>query len=717
MHAYLTSDQKWRMKTELEEISPLLQKAIIQKEDRWFFSHPGINPFAIVRAAFNNIVAGRRTSGASTITMQVARALEPGRRTYSKKIVEIFRALQLELKYTKKEILQLYLNLVPYGGNIEGVKSASIIYFNKNPDHLSLAEIVALSVIPNRPSSLVMGRHNDQIIIERNKWLKRFQEQKIFSPAQIKDALAEPLDAARLPLPRLAPHISYKLKRSGGDIIYSSIDINTQLKTEKLVSDYTRSLYAKNIRNAAVIIIDNATNRIISYVGSADFNDTTDGGQVDGAAAVRQPGSTLKPLLYGMCIDKGLMTPRTIMSDVAVNYGGYSPENYDRRFNGYVSMAYSLEQSLNIPAVKSLELLGKDRFVQQLVSCNFRQVEKDRQKLGLSMVLGGCGSSLEELTSLFTLFANDGMYMEPGILKDTQSGISRRVLSPASSFMISEILSKVNRPDFPLSWAATEKMPKIAWKTGTSYGRRDAWSIGYNKNYTVGVWVGNFSGEGSPGLSGAEIATPLLFRIFNTIDYNTGKDWFARPEECGSRIVCPETGMIPGPHCENLVSDNYIPLVSPSLPCDHIKEVLVSADESMSYCRSCAPLAGYRKKLVKNISPEMQSWMRMGNITYQQIPSHNPGCEVVFREGRPVITSPGAGNEYFIDRDNPEPIQLSCNTASDASKVFWYINDRFYRSGSVHEKFFFLPTDGPVKISCSDDKGRNRDIWIRIKYF
>lgn len=718
MHAFLTSDQKWRMKTELGEISPLLQKAIIHKEDRYFFSHPGVNPIAIVRAAFNNIISGRRTSGASTITMQVARALEPGRRTYAKKLVEMFRAFQLEWKYSKKEILQLYLNLVPYGGNIEGVKSASIIYFNKNPDHLSLAEILALSVIPNRPSSLVMGRNNDRIMEERNKWLKRFRQEKVFPEKQINDAMAEPLEASRSALPRLAPHLSFKLKSKGGDIIHSSIDVNTQLKTEKLVRDYTRSLYSRNIRNAAVVVIDNSTNKVISYVGSADFRDTVDGGQVNGAAAVRQPGSTLKPLLYGMCVDKGLMTPRTIISDVAVNYGGYSPENYDRRFNGYVSMAYSLEQSLNIPAVKGLELLGKDRFVQQLVNCDFQQVKKDRQKLGLSMILGGCGSTLEELTALFSVFAHEGIYTRPGFLEEDNSTASRPVLSPASSFMISEILSKVNRPDFPLSWAATEKMPKIAWKTGTSYGRRDAWSIGFNKNFTVGVWVGNFSGESSPGLSGAEIATPLLFRIFNTIDYNTGKDWFTRPEECGSRIVCPETGKVPGPYCENLVSDDFIPLVSSSLPCDHMKEVLVSADETISYCKSCAPAAGYRKKLVKNISTEMQAWMRAGNIAYQEIPTHNPHCEVVFREGRPVISSPQSGSEYYIDRKNPEPIQLSCQASPDASKVYWYINDQFYRSGAHSEKFFFLPPgEGPVKISCSDDKGRNRDIWIRIKYF
>ena len=750
IHAFLTRDQQWRMKTELNEISPLLRKTIIEKEDKYFYYHPGINPLAMGRALFRNIIHLRRTSGASTITMQVARSLEPKRRTYWNKLTEVFRAFQLEWKYSKEEILQLYLNLVPYGGNIEGVKSASILYFKKNPDHLSLAEITALSIIPNRPRSLVVGRNNDRIVAERNKWLHRFAQEKIFSEKEIADALAEPLTATRGEEPRLIPHLAWKLKRQGGDIIHTTINLNTQRKIEKLVKDYSRTLALKSIRNAAVIVLDNQTHQVISYVGSADFSDTTDGGQVNGAAAIRQPGSTLKPLLYGLCIDGGLLTPSMMITDVPVNYQGYAPENYDRKFNGYVTMQYALEHSLNIPAVKSLKSLGTDRLIQALAACDFQQVKKDQHKLGLSMILGGCGATLEELTGLYSIFANNGKYVKPAytlpdsprtdlahpaapksqIPKSQVSDLAsstpksqnpqisnpKSILSPAAAYMINEILSKVNRPDFPLNWESTTHLPKIAWKTGTSYGRRDAWSIGYNQRYTVGIWVGNFSGLGIPELSGANVATPLLFTVFNTIDYDDDQPWFNQPRDCDMRIVCSETGLSPSDRCTNLITDYYIPLVSPTQKCDNIQEFFVSPDEKISYCRSCLPENGYKKKWYKVVPPEMKEYYEQNRIAYQSIPPHNPNCEKVFREGGPVVVSPASGTEYLINRKDPEPLMLRCRVGNDVDKVYWYINNKFYKSGLAGDKQFFLPSEGPVKISCTDDKGRNRNIWIRVKY-
>ena len=739
IHAYLTRDQQWRMKTELSEISPLLRKTIIEKEDRYFYYHPGINPMAMGRAFVKNIFRWKRTSGASTITMQVARSLEPKKRTYWNKCIEVFRAFQLEWKYSKDEILQLYLNKVPYGGNIEGVKSASILYFKKNPDHLSLAEIMALSVIPNRPSSLVMGKNNDRIVGERNKWLRRFAREKVFSEKEIADALSEPLTATRGAVPDFIPQLAWKLKRKGGDIIHTTIELNTQRKIEKLVKDYSRTLSLKNIRNAAVIVLDNQTHQVVSYVGSADFRDSADGGQVNGAAAIREPGSTLKPLLYGLCIDAGLLTPKMMITDVAVNYEGYAPENYDRKFSGYVSMEYALEHSLNIPAVKSLKALGKDKFVQALAECDFQQIKKDQQKLGLSMILGGCGATLEELTGMYSIFANGGRFVKPEYTLggDTAAvagagrgaggaargagaaGVSdagKRVLSPAAVFMINETLSKVNRPDFPLNWESTVHLPKIAWKTGTSYGRRDAWSIGYNKRYTVGIWVGNFSGVGVPELSGANVATPLLFTVFNTIDYDDDQSWFAQPKDCDVRMVCSETGLPPADHCTNLVTDYFILLVSPGRHCDNMQEIFVSADEKISYCRSCLPESGYKKKLYKVIPPEMKEYYEENRIAYQPIPPHNSDCEKVFREGAPVVTSPRNGSEYLINRKDPEPLQLRCRVSNDVGKVYWYINDKFFKSGEAGSKEFFIPEEGPVKISCTDDKGRNKNVWIRVKY-
>mgnify|MGYP001161871673 CR=1 FL=1 len=722
VNAFLTKDQKWRMKTELNEISPLLRKTIIAKEDKYFYSHPGVNPFAVVRALFKNIFRMRRTSGASTITMQVAKALEPGKRNILSKIREMFRAFQLEWKYSKDEILQLYLNLIPYGGNIEGVKSAAQLYFKKNPDHLSLAEITSLSIIPNRPSSLVMGKHNDLIVLERNRWLRKFAKDNVFAQKEIEDALAEPLTATRGTVPHYIPHLSYKLKKQGStpaahSIIKTNIDLNTQLKTEKLVEDYVRTQRLRNIKNAAVVIIDNLTHKVITYVGSSGFNDTTDGGQVNGANAVREPGSTLKPLLYAMCFDEGLLTPKMVLTDVAVNYEGYAPENYDKKFNGYVTVEYALDHSLNIPAVKSLKLLGHQRLIQKLSDCNFKQIQKDQRKLGLSLILGGCGTTLEELTGLFSSFANEGIYIAPSYLQNDSNQRRVNVVSPAANYIINEILSKVNRPDFPLNWQATEHMPKIAWKTGTSYGRRDAWSIGYNKNYTVGIWVGNFSGVGAADLSGANIATPLLFKIFNTIDYDSDAGWFTQPNDCDIRKVCSETGLLPVDHCSNLVTDYFIPLISSTKVCDNRREIMLSADEKISYCKSCAPATGgYKKKWYKLIEPEMQAWLEENRIAYEKIPPHNPNCELIFKGSAPVITSPGNGMEYLINKKDPEPLQLICKTANDVSRVYWYINNKFYKSCNVGEKQFFVPQEGPVKISCTDDKGRNRDIKIMVRY-
>ena len=718
IHAFLTSDDQWRMKTELNEISPLLKKTIIHKEDKYFYSHPGINPIALTRAFFMNAIKRKRTSGASTITMQVARALEPKRSTYFNKVIEVFRAFQLELRYSKDEILQMYLNLLPYGGNIQGVKSASILYFGKNPDHLSLAEITALSIIPNRPSSLVIGKRNDQIVAERNRWLMAFAREKVFTEKEIEDALHEPLVATRGSVPQYIRHLADKLKNRG-EIVHTHINMNKQSEIERLVKDYVRSTSYRKIHNAAVVVIDNKTHKIISYIGSADFYDSTDAGQVNGAAAIRQPGSALKPLLYGLCFDQGLLTPKRIITDVAINYDGYTPENYDRKFNGYVSAEYALEHSLNIPAVKSLRLLGKDRFVNELVNCNFKQVAKDRRKLGLSVILGGCGTTLEEMTGLYSTFANEGRYTEPSYTNEDYQAKAKgkQVLTPASAFMINDILSKISRPDFPLSWQSTEHLPKIAWKTGTSYGRRDAWSIGYNKHYTVGVWVGNFSGVGVPDLSGANIATPLLFKIFNTIDYDADQEWFSQPADCELRMVCSETGMVPGDQCKNLVSDYSIPLISSTTVCNNIQEVMVSPDEKICYCKNCAPATGYKKKYYKIIQPEMQAFFDDNNIAYEKMPKHNPDCEKVFRENGPLITFPVNGTEYLISKKEPEPLQLTCNTGNDVQQVYWYINNKFYKSASVKTKQFFVPDAGPVKVSCTDDKGRNRDVWITVRYY
>ncbi|NDC42798.1 MAG: penicillin-binding protein 1C, partial [Chitinophagia bacterium] len=509
---------------------------------------------AMGRAIVNNIFHLRRTSGASTITMQVARMLEPKPRTYMGKCIEMFRAMQLELHYSKDEILQLYLNLVPYGSNIQGVKAAALLYFGKSPDQLSLAEITALSIIPNRPNSLVMGKDNARIVNERNKWLVRFKNDKVFPDNVIKDALTEPLTAYRHSVPKGLPQFAWRMRRTHATdpVIHSTVDIQMQQSAEHIIANYLHEMKLHNINNASVLVTDNVTHQVLVYVGSGDFDDRSHFGQVDGVHALRSPGSTLKPLLYGMAFDAGLVTPKLITPDVPINIRGYTPENYDKLFRGNVTIEYALRNSLNIPAVRLLDQLGTDTFIHRMMKAGFGAVGDKKKKPGLAVILGGCGVRLDELTAMYSSFANDGNYQPlaytmPAAVKKTTADTTTKftVLSSSSAYMLTQVLSELHRPDLPNAYDIAQGIPKIAWKTGTSYGRKDAWSIGYNKRYTIGVWLGNFSGQGVPELSGANTATPLLFQLFNALDHNAAHDWLEPPAALSFRLVCAETGMVP----------------------------------------------------------------------------------------------------------------------------------------------------------------------------
>lgn len=718
LHAFITEDEKWRMYTELYEITPDLSKAIIHKEDKYFNYHWGVNPIAIFRAVINNTFYGKRTSGASTITMQVARMLNPKDRTYGNKLVEIFRAFQLELNYTKPEILQLYLNLVPYGGNIEGVKSASLLYFDKLPNHLSPAEITTLAIIPNRPTSLSIGTNNEYIMLERNKWLKRFQEEGVFTKQVCTDAINEDLTAYRLNAPNLAPHFSNWMKSKGLEepIIKSTLVHEKQLKVEQLVANYIKRMKLLNINNAAVLVVDNKTHEVVTYVGSADFFDDADAGQVDGTRAVRSPGSTLKPLVYGAAFDKGLITPMTIMHDIPTNFGGYEPENYEGGYKGKITVEAALATSRNIPAVKALELLGTKKMIELLQLAGFKTIEDQSSDLGLSLILGGCGVTLQELTGLYSSHANGGRWYPLKYLQSDTSHLYKQLLSPEANYMVVEILTKLMRPDLPPSYANSNMhIPKVAWKTGTSYGRKDAWSIGFNSKYTIGVWIGNFSAEGSPELNGAGIATPLLFELFNTLDYNSQERWFTQPPGLDIRHVCNETGDIPANYCEHLLEDYYIPGKSLSQPCNHLKWVFISEDEQMSYCRTCLPPEGYTKKLYPNISAELLRYYTDQHVNYIAIPAHNPNCTRIQQSNYPTITSPNDNSEYFLDKLDPQQLMLRCDAHNDVKKVYWYINDKLFQETDANKPVFFNPPMGNVKISCSDDKGRNTDIYITVQ--
>ncbi len=716
LQSFLNSGEKWRLKLELNELNPLLEKAFIAKEDRWFYCHPGFNPASIIRAAFYNIFYQRRTSGASTITMQVVRLLRPQERSYTNKIQEIFNAMQLEWHYSKQEILTLYFNLVPYGSNIEGIKAASLIYFQKLPDRLSLAEVATLSLIPNRPSSLKLGKTNDKIIFERNKLLNKFRKESIFEPKAIDMALAEDLTATRKSIPKLAPHFCQKINaENSNDNIKSSIDANQQIIAEDITHKYSQRLGALQIYNAAVLVVDNHSKKVLAYVGSQNFADVENAGQVDGVRAVRSPGSTLKPLLYALAFDHGIATPKNVILDVPINFDGYQPENFDQEFHGKVTYGYALANSLNIPAVKILDEIGAGTMIESLKKCQFKTISKKSKELGLSLILGGCGVSLEELTALFSAFGSDGVYSPISYTQLNHKYQKTRIISPEANYMITSILAQVTRPDLPNNFNYTYRLPKIAWKTGTSFGKKDAWSIGYNSDITVGVWLGNFDGKGVPEISGANIATPLLFEIFNALAFNQPVNWFAEPQKLKGRLICPETGDLPSEFCKQFSIETYIPGVSHSRKCNHLKQVFCSKKERISYCTSCQPTSNIDTVWVPNLAPELLAYYQSKRIVSIKPFPHNPKCTRIFNEKSVKITFPVNKSTYFVNPIEKQKLTLTCQASGEVEKVYWYANDRFLGQKKPNETLLFEPQPGKNTIFCLDDKSRSHKIDFLVR--
>lgn len=731
MNAFLSPDDKWRIRVEFEEVSPQLIEAIIYKEDKYFYYHPGVNPVAIFKAAAKNLVSGKITSGASTITMQVARLISPGDRNIRSKMREAFRALQLEFHYSKKHILTMYFNLLPYGGNIEGIKAASLIYFEQEPAELSPAQIAMLTVIPNNPNVL-MPQNRTALMNKRNTWLLRLGKAGIFNNQEIDDALAESFESKRYSLPRKTQHLSYrlilesqrnKIKDHKGceailapdrsDRIYSTIDLATQNKVESSVTNYIRGLRTLQITNCAVIVLDNRNMQVKAYAGSAGFDEDQFYGQVDGVKALRSPGSTLKPALYMMAFDRGITSPKSVVTDVPINIGGYRPENYDESYRGTVTIEKALSLSLNVPAVEMLDKVGVVDFSSMLSNANFKWIAKNQKNTGLSLILGGCGTTLEELAGLYASFANHGSFRKLKYVKGSQNESPVNIGSTGSTYMITEILTELKRPDLPSEYVDAANLPRIAWKTGTSYGRRDAWAVGYNAENTVAVWVGNFDGKGVPELNGSDCAVPLLFMIFNQLN-SRQKDWFFPTKDTDFRLVCSETGMVPDTFCHDRVMESFLPGISPSVRCNHLKPVFTNSDESITYCSECLPAKGFKTKLYPNYQPELISYYEEMQIPFSHMPDHNHACNALSEEPGPYVTSLTDGAEYLVFEGRKQKLMLKSNCENGVKTVFWYVDKKFLGKCSPSEVIYLQAEKGKHIITCADDKGRTSSISITV---
>jgi penicillin-binding protein 1C len=514
LRAFPDRDHVWRHPVVLEQVSPYYIQALLTYEDRSFWWHPGINPFAFLRATWQRVRHGKVVSGGSTITMQVARILDPTPHTLVGKLRQVLRALQLELHYSKRAILTLYLNYAPMGGVVEGVEAASRAYLGKSANHLSPAEAAMLTVLPQAPSLLRPDRFPGAARLARNKVIRRMVGK--WDSATRRDALADPIAVLPLREPMLAPLLAERVRRShpGQARIDTLIDSATQVNVEALLAERIGSL--PKAMSIACLVLDNETLGVIAYAGSADFTDTRRAGFVDMTQAERSPGSTLKPFLYGFALDDGLIHSESLLVDAPQSFHGYAPLNFHDSFHGAVSVSEALTQSLNVPAVDLLDRVGPIPFVARLRQGGLRLTLPQGATPNLSAILGGDATTLEQLVGAYRAFARQGLAGEPRLTADMPRH-ERRMMSEGAAYIVRDILETGGD-----GLTQRGEIPGVAWKTGTSYGYRDAWAVGVNDRYTVGIWIGRPDGTPNPGFFGAGVAEPLLMRVFAGLTRSSG---------------------------------------------------------------------------------------------------------------------------------------------------------------------------------------------------
>ena len=539
--ARIAADGQWRFPP-CDTVPQRFATALVQFEDRQFWWHPGVNPVAMGRALVQNIRSGHVVSGGSTLTMQVIRLSRQKERTVWQKIIESVLATRLELRCRKRTILALYASHAPFGGNVVGLEAAAWRYFGRPASELSWAEAATLAVLPNAPSTLHLGKGREELLAKRNRLLHRLMEHGDISADTYEAALEEPLPNAPLPLPAYAQH--YVERCPKGERTRTSLRIGLQKAVSAVVDRQSDDLAREGVADLAAIVMDNATGEVVAYVGNASPYRERPGAQVDVAASPRSTGSILKPFLYAAALQEGEILPRTLLPDIPVNLGGFSPQNFDRQFYGAVPAAEALARSLNVPSVFLLRQYGVPKFHALLQRAGLTTFTQSPDYYGLSLILGGGEGRLDEITAAYS-----------NLVRACHSERSEEspVKNSLAIWYTLDALKEVNRPD-ELDWRLIRSVRKAAWKTGTSYGFRDAWAVGMTPEYTIGVWAGNAEGQGVPGLTGARTAGPVMFEILNLLP--ASEEWFEEPvchsersEESVIAKVCSTSGMLATPDC------------------------------------------------------------------------------------------------------------------------------------------------------------------------
>lgn len=664
----VNDDGLWFYKT--DEIPPLLKQSVINFEDKYFYYHFGINPFSIIRAFFHNLTSKNKI-GASTITMQVARMMEPKQRSYKNKIVEIFRAFQLELNYTKDEILTLYFNLAPYGGNINGIKAASYFYFNKNLNELSISQISLLTTIPKNPNQNRLDKNKDLTIL-KNRVLKHLFDDKIISQSSYKRALKESFIPKRFDAKNNAFHFSNLAFKN--DLKYSNLDLNLQNFIEKRALNLVLNLKNNEINNASILVIDNQKMEVIAYIASHDLN--TKNGYNDGILATRNVGSTLKPFIYALALDDGLITPKQRLIDSEIYLNDYNPTNFYKDYLGVISADLALNFSINTTAVFLNNKLKQNSLYELLLKANL--VKNDKSFYGSSIALGSASMSLLDLTYLYTSFVNDGK-LKPLKFAGFTTGKNQTLFSSQSAFLVSEILSNAPRSYLNSVWQDTLDMPKIAFKTGTSANGIDLLAIGYDKSYTIGVWLGNFSAKPTKNISAAQSSAKLLFEIYSFLNKRENLEFLKQPNGIIKEKRCVDEFKFK--ECK-VYEDDFL-----------IKDVKL-------------------KNICEILTNEQLNHLLINNIINQNDILNSP-CKELFTNKPPLIATPY--NNAVIMGDISK-ISVKCISFLGKS-VFLKIDDGNYKKVDSSSQNFIQLSKGKHKIYCLDENSNLSTSNIEMKGF
>ncbi|MBB5020039.1 penicillin-binding protein 1C [Chitinivorax tropicus] len=720
----LAADQQYRLWTPLEQISPRMIEAVKVQEDRWFDWHPGVNPVSILRGAFRTYAQEDRQGG-STLSMQLVRMIHQlNTRNPAGKLKQIGLALWLEARYSKHDILEAYLNLVPYGRNLQGVGAASLTYFGKTPDKLSLPEAITLAVIPQHPNlraDRLLGAPRLQKA--RLRVLSRWPARWPLGEAE-RQLARQPLPLRPLSsLPFLAPHFvdSLLLDQPGlTGPIQTTLEHRLQRLMERQIAGYLQEKASQGVHNAAALLIDTRDQGVRAMIGSANYFNAAIDGQVNGTQAKRSPGSALKPFIFGMGLDQGILHPMTMLRDTPSAFGPFSPENFDGRFMGPISAKDALIRSRNIPAVWVASQLKRPSLYDFLRSAGITQL-KSEQHYGLALVLGGGEITMEELAGLYTMLANHGELKPLRYLtSQTRPQHSPSLLSPQAAYLTLDMLSANPRPDGAVL-DSRHHWP-IAWKTGTSWGFRDAWTVGVAGPYVLAVWLGNFNGEGNPAFVGIDLAAPLFHRITDALNLAEQASPFtgwAPPAGIKQVTVCTASGDLPNAWCPNKTSTWFIPGKSPIRVSTLHRPVAIDNRSGRPACPPFDP-ATTHLEVFEFWSSDMLKLFREAGIP-RRTPPRPAQCDTPLanEEGDPPrITSPLTNVTYKLSQQQAEQrIALQATTAAGVKELYWFANQSFIGKAPVGQALPWRPEQGGwYGLLAVDDHGRStsRDVKVEI---